>query len=97
MDATKRLDIELPEELAEAVDARVASGRFANASEVVQQGLRLLAGEEEFETDPALEQWLRTEIVARYDAVKAGRDTGLTVDQVKANLAEARRRRNAAP
>lgn len=97
MDATKRLAIELPEELAEAVDARIASGRFANASEVVQEGLRLLAEEEEFETDPALEQWLRTEIVARYDAVKAGRDTGLTVDQVKANLAEARRRRNAAP
>jgi len=96
MDATKRLAIELPEELAEAVDARIASGRFANASEVVQEGLRLLAEEEEFETDPALEQWLRTEIVARYDAVKAGRDTGLTVDQVKANLAEARRRRNAA-
>jgi putative addiction module CopG family antidote len=97
MDATKRLAIELPEELAEAVDARIASGRFANASEVVQEGLRLLAEEEEFETDPALEQWLRTEIVARYDAVKAGRDTGLTVDQVNANLAEARRRRNAAP
>jgi len=96
MDATKRLDIELPEELAEAVDARVASGRFANASEVVREGLRLLAEEEAFETDPALEQWLRTEIVARYDAVKAGRDTGLTIDQVKANLAEARRRRNAA-
>lgn len=96
MDATRRLDIELPEEVADAVSARVASGRFANASEVIQEGLRLLAEEEEIETDPALEEWLRTEIVARYDAVKAGRETGLTLDQVEVNLAEARKRRNAA-
>lgn len=96
MDATQRLDVELPEDLAEAVSARVASGRFANASEVIQKGLRLLAEEEEFENDPAVEQWLRTEIVARFEKVKAGREAGLTVDEVRANLAEARKRRNAA-
>lgn len=96
MDAPRKLDIELPEDLAEAVSARVASGRFANASEVIQKGLRLLAEEEEFEFDPAVEEWLRTEVVARYDAVKAGREKSLTLDQVEANLAEARKRRNAA-
>lgn len=96
MEATRRLDVELPEEMAKAVSARVASGRFANASEVIQEGLRLLDEEEEFQTDPALDEWLRTEIVARYDAVKSGRERGLTLDQVEANLAERRKRRNAA-
>jgi putative addiction module CopG family antidote len=96
VDATRRLDIELPEDMAEAVNARVASGRFADESEVIQEGLRLLAEEEELESDPAVEEWLRTEIVARYDAVKSGREKGLTLDQVEANLAEARKRRNAA-
>ena len=96
MEATRRLDVELPEEMAEAVSARVASGRFANASEVIQEGLRLLDEEEELQTDPALGEWLRTDIVARYDAVKSGREKDLTLAQVEANLAEARKRRNAA-
>ena len=95
MDATKRLAIELPEEMAEAVNARVASGRFANASEVVQQGLRLLDEEEEFESDPAVEQWLRTVGVARYDEWKADPSRGMSLEEVEAGLEDARRRRQA--
>jgi putative addiction module CopG family antidote len=77
------------------VEARVESGRFANASEVIKKSLRLLDEEEEFENDPAVEHWLRTEVVARYDKVKEGREEGLTIDEVRVNLAEARKRRNA--
>ncbi len=95
MEATRRLDVELPEEMAEAVSARVASGRFANASEVIQEGLRLLAEEEDFESDPALEEWLRTVGVARYDEWKANPSGGMTLEEVQAGLEEARKRRQA--
>jgi len=96
MESTRRLAIELPEEMAEAVEARVASGQYASASDVVQEGLRRLAQDEAPLLDEEMEQWLRTEVVARYDAVMAGREEGLTIEQVRANLAEARARRNAA-
>lgn len=96
MDATRRLDIELPEEMAEAVETHVASGRFANASEVIQAGLLLLAEEDEFESDPVAEEWLRTVGVARYDEWKANPSGGMTLEEVRARLEEARKRRQAA-
>lgn len=95
MDATRRLDIELPEEMVEAVSARVASGRFASASEVIQEGLRLLAENEELESDPAVEEWLRTVGAARYDEWKANPSAGMTLEEVQTRLEEARKRRQA--
>ncbi len=91
MDATRRLDIELPEELAEAVSARVASGRFANASEVIQEGLRLL---DEEESDP-LKPWVRDELAGGYDEWKANPTDGVPLEEVAARLDEERQRRRA--
>jgi antitoxin ParD1/3/4 len=88
MDATKRLAIELPEELAQAVDARVASGRFANASEVIQEGLRLL---DEQESDP-LEEWLRAEVAERCRRIDEGEARLLSGDELRADLARRRAR-----
>lgn len=88
MEATKRLDIELPEELAEAVSAQVASGRFANASEVIQEGLRLLD-----EADAPLEPWVREELAAGYDAWKANPTDGVPIEEVSARLEEEREQR----
>lgn len=97
MDATRRLDIELPEDLAEAVRGWVESGRFASESEVVRAGLALL--EEQDEPDDEVEAWLRTEAVAAYDEWKSGKVAGLGIDEVLASLEESRaerERRNAA-
>ena len=85
MDATRRLDIELPEELAEAVSARVASGRFANASEVIQEGLRLLD-----EIDDPPEEWVGDELAAGYDEWKANPEGGVQLEEVAARLDEER-------
>ncbi|HEY5722326.1 MAG TPA: hypothetical protein VIT45_08385 [Allosphingosinicella sp.] len=40
----------------------------------------------------ALEEWLRTEAAAAYDELAADPSRGLSIDQVRAELAETRRR-----
>jgi putative addiction module CopG family antidote len=63
MRKTQSLSITLPRDMAQMIKDKVASGDYATESEVVREGLRALRLQ-----DSALEQWLRTEGVARYDA-----------------------------
>ena len=56
----------LPAEHADFIDAKVASGAYASASEVVRAGLRALQ-----ERDAAVERWLREEVAPVYDAMVA--------------------------
>ncbi|MCM5557615.1 type II toxin-antitoxin system ParD family antitoxin [Pleomorphomonas sp. JP5] len=67
MRRTKSLSITLPHDMAEMVRAKVSSGEYATESEVIRDGLRFLAAR-----DAALERWLREEVVATYDVMKAG-------------------------
>lgn len=89
MDATRRLEIELPEEMAEAVRAHVESGRFGSESEVVAAGLALLQDQE----DDELDDWVREEIAAGYDEWKANPTNVYTVEEVRAHLEERRQKR----
>ncbi len=97
MESTRRLDIELPEDLADAIEARVSAGEYASVSDVVADGLRALA---EREDDPAwdaeVEHWLKTEVAATYDRLKAGTERTYSVEEVRAYLQQARDARNAA-
>jgi antitoxin ParD1/3/4 len=94
MDATRRLEVELPEALAESVRARVATGEFADASEVVAAGLALLEDRDREEDDPELEAWLRDQVVPVYEKWKSGGEKGLTADEVRASLARRRSARH---
>lgn len=85
MEATRRLEVELPEDLAEFVRTEVESGRYANESEVVLAALALLdppggAGDAE-------EAWLRATIPARLRALDDGRVRTKSVDEVRKSLA----------
>ena len=84
MDATRRLEIELPEELADFVRANVESGRYASESEVVLAALALL--DEPDETDEAVEAWLRETIPARVKALDEGRTRTKSIDEVRKSL-----------
>jgi antitoxin ParD1/3/4 len=86
----RRLSIELPEELAKIVDELVASGGYANASEVIEEALDLYTSQDE-----PLEDWVRTEMVAAYDEWKANPSGGLTIDEVREHLRKAREERQA--
>jgi antitoxin ParD1/3/4 len=72
-------NISLPSELEDYVDAKVASGEYAHASEVVRDGLRLLMREE-----AAKLEWLRTEISKGQADIAAGRV--VTSEQLRREL-----------
>lgn len=86
----RRLSIELSQELAEIVDALVASGGYADASEVIEEALKLYTREDE-----PLEDWVRTEMVAAYDEWKANPTGGIPLEEVNERLDEERERRRA--
>jgi putative addiction module CopG family antidote len=75
------LSITLPNEMADAVRAKVASGEYATESEVIRDGLRVLLAR-----DQAIEKWLRDEVGAAYDALKAAPSRAVSAAQVRARL-----------
>ncbi|HMN79236.1 MAG TPA: type II toxin-antitoxin system ParD family antitoxin [Burkholderiaceae bacterium] len=79
---TQQFSITLPNDMAEAVRAKVAAGEYASESEVLRDGLRALLAR-----DRAVEHWLRTEVAAAYDEIKADPSRGLSIDAVRARLA----------
>ena len=56
----RSLTVTLPDDLVQAIEAKVAAGEYASESEVVQDGLASL-----LEFDQELEAWLRDEVVPR--------------------------------
>jgi Arc/MetJ-type ribon-helix-helix transcriptional regulator len=85
------LTITLSPKLSEKVRAQAASHGYATEAEFVEEHLA-----EAVDTDPELEEWLRTVGVARYDAYDANPKGVLTGDQLRAALMERRARSKAA-
>jgi antitoxin ParD1/3/4 len=90
MRSTQQFSITLPNEMADAVRAKVASGEYATESEVIRDGLRALLAR-----DRAVEDWLRKDVATAYDALKAAPSRAVGVDTVKARLAAAHERASA--
>ena len=77
MPSTEKRTFSLPAEQAGYIDAQVASGAYASASEVVRAGLRALQ-----ERDAVVERWLREEVVPAYDAWKADPSRAIPIEDV---------------
>jgi Arc/MetJ-type ribon-helix-helix transcriptional regulator len=90
MRSTQRLRITLPDDLADALRAKVASGEYATESDVIREALGLL-----FARDRVVETWLRERVAESYDALKADPSRGVDVATVKGHLAGARKRGSA--
>ena len=90
MRSTQQFSITLPHEMADAVRAKVAAGEYATESEVIRDGLRVLLAR-----DRAVEDWLRNDVAAAYDALKADPSRAEDVDAVKARLAAAHEKASA--
>jgi antitoxin ParD1/3/4 len=82
MRTTQQMSITLPNELADAVKAKVDSGEYATESEVIRDGLRTLMAR-----DRAVEHWLREQVGPAYDALKADPSRAVTAKQIRARLA----------
>ena len=82
MRTTQQLSITLPNEMAEAVKAKVSAGEYATESEVIRDGLRALMAQ-----DRAMQSWLRDQVGPAYDALKADPSRAVTARQVRARLA----------
>jgi antitoxin ParD1/3/4 len=81
MPSPDKRTVSLPTEQSNYIDALVASGTYATASEVVRAGLRALQ-----ERDAAVERWLRDEVVPFAAAMQAQPACGIPAEQVFANL-----------
>ncbi len=77
MSETKKRSISLPSERATFIDAKVASGACASASEVVRAGLWALQ-----ERDEAVERWLRDEVAPTYDLMQSDPKRGVPAGNV---------------
>ena len=82
MRTTQQMSITLPNELAEAVRAKVDSGEYATESEVIPDGLRTLMARER-----AVEHWLRRQVGQAYEELKADPSRAVTAKQIRARLA----------
>lgn len=85
MPAIKRLILDLPEDAVTAIEADVASGRYADASEAVTAAVRDHAADDGWEDTPEFQAWL-----AEGDEVdrqmESGEDPGIPAEQVFAEL-----------
>ena len=73
--------ITLPPEHVVFIEAQVASGSDASASDVVRAGLQALQ-----ERDAAAERWLKEEVAPVYDAMQADPGRAQTLDAVFATI-----------
>jgi antitoxin ParD1/3/4 len=69
------------------VRAKIAAGEYATESEVIRDGLRVLLAR-----DRAVEHWLRKDVAAAYDALKADPSRAVRVGAVKVRLAAAHKK-----
>lgn len=87
MRSTQQFSITLPHEMAEAVRAKVAAGEYATESEVIRDGLRVLLAR-----DRVIDDWLRKDVAAAFDALQADPAQAVGVEVVKARLATAQKK-----
>lgn len=85
MQTTQQMSITLPNDIADAVRAKVRSGEYASESEVICEGVKAL-----LDRDRGQESWLHLEVGPTYDALRADPSSAVTLDQLRERLAAER-------
>lgn len=84
MRTTQQLSITLPLEMGNAIKAKVEAGEYASESEVIREGIRALLAR-----DKAIDNWLRQEVAAAYDALQEDSGKGISANDMRARLEDA--------
>ena len=82
MRTTQQFSITLPNEMADAVKSKIATGEYATESEVIRDGLRALLAR-----DRAIERWFQEQVGPAYDALKTDPTRAVSIDDVRMRLA----------
>lgn len=84
MPITEKLVIDLPSDVADLVRSRMASGKYANQSAVIEEALidTILPPMQATDSD----EWIRTEGVRRYDAMRADPSRAISIEEAFAGL-----------
>ncbi len=84
MPTTEQLVIDLPSDVAELVRSRMATGKYANESAVIEEALidTILPTMQAVDLD----EWIRTEGVRRYDAMRADPSRAVSIEEAFAGL-----------
>jgi antitoxin ParD1/3/4 len=90
MSTTTSFVVTLPNDTAEFVRKKVASGAYASESEVIRDGLSAL------EEKDALETWLVNEVGPTYDRIERGEEELISIEDVFAGLEERHKARKKA-
>lgn len=85
MAVMRKLEIELPQHLADDIDRRVASGGYAGPSDVIVHALETVA-----DHDHEVEHWLRTQVGPTLERRDRDKTAGVPLDEA-VELLKARR------
>jgi antitoxin ParD1/3/4 len=77
MRPSQQFRVNLPADIAEAVEEKVKSGAYASVSEVMRDGVQAL-----LERDRQVEQWLRDEVVPGHAEYLADPSKGVPADEI---------------
>ncbi len=77
----RSLTITLPDDLVAEIEARIAAGDYSSESDVVRNGVEGLLAD-----DPAVEGWLRYEVVARCLMRVSGPPASVPAEEVLARV-----------
>ncbi|HMQ57398.1 MAG TPA: type II toxin-antitoxin system ParD family antitoxin [Rhizobiaceae bacterium] len=81
MAVARRITLELTQDVADAIDRKLASGEYASASEIVGEGIGAL-----MDRDEAVERWLREEVVAGHAEYLADQANTIDIDDILPRL-----------
>ena len=87
---THRVTLEIADNSYRLLRRAVEPGQYRSESEAVEDVLTALCLEPMAQDGPEFERWLRGEVLAADDELEADPSSGLTSEQVRATLAQAR-------